>query len=191
VIGLSIGPSARGIDPAPALSARLRDRLGSRATAMTLVRPATPADLPTLGLLAAQLVRQHHGFDARRFFLIEPIEEGYARWLGREMNDPGTVIMVAEQDDAVVGYTYGSLQERDWNALLDACGAIHDVYIDARARRGGVATKLVQATLARFTELGVPRVVLSTAAQNEPAQRFFERLGFRRTMIEYTRESDQ
>jgi len=34
----------------------------------------------------------------------------------------------------------------------------------------------------------VPRVVLSTAAQKEAAQRHFARMGFRRTMIEMTRE---
>ena len=158
---------------------------------MAIIRPATPADLPTLGILAAQLVRQHHGFDPLRFFLVEPLEEGYASWLGKELKKQGTVILVAEQDGVVVGYTYGSMVERDWNALLDACGAIHDVFIDAQARRGGVATQLVKATLARFVELGAPRVVLSTATKNVAAQRFFERLGFRSTMIEYTRESDR
>jgi RimJ/RimL family protein N-acetyltransferase len=30
--------------------------------------------------------------------------------------------------------------------------------------------------------------VLSTAARNEAAQRLFERVGFRRTMVEMTRE---
>ena len=35
---------------------------------------------------------------------------------------------------------------------------------------------------------GAPRVVLWTAEQNDAAQRLFDRLGFRRTMIEMTRE---
>jgi RimJ/RimL family protein N-acetyltransferase len=34
----------------------------------------------------------------------------------------------------------------------------------------------------------VPRVVLWTAHANEPAQRLFEGLGFRPTMIEMTKE---
>jgi len=37
--------------------------------------------------------------------------------------------------------------------------------------------------------LGAPRVVLMTAWQNEPARRFFARLGFRETMLEMTRET--
>jgi RimJ/RimL family protein N-acetyltransferase len=35
---------------------------------------------------------------------------------------------------------------------------------------------------------GAPRVVLWTADRNSAAQRLFERLGFRRTMIEMTKE---
>jgi len=35
---------------------------------------------------------------------------------------------------------------------------------------------------------GLPRVVLWTAEQNHGAQRFFEQAGFRRTMIEMTRD---
>jgi ribosomal protein S18 acetylase RimI-like enzyme len=41
---------------------------------------------------------------------------------------------------------------------------------------------------ARLGELGAPRVVLMTAAKNDAAQRFFESMGFRRTMIEMTLE---
>jgi RimJ/RimL family protein N-acetyltransferase len=34
----------------------------------------------------------------------------------------------------------------------------------------------------------MPRVILGTAEKNERAQRLFTKLGFRRTMIEMTRE---
>ena len=46
------------------------------------------------------------------------------------------------------------------------------------------------ATLAELKGRGAPRVVLSTAEQNGSAQRLFARAGFRRTMIEMTRELD-
>jgi ribosomal protein S18 acetylase RimI-like enzyme len=56
------------------------------------------------------------------------------------------------------------------------------------ARREGVATTLMNAAFEWLESRGMPRVVLGTAASNEPAQRLFDRLGFRRTMIEMTRE---
>jgi ribosomal protein S18 acetylase RimI-like enzyme len=49
---------------------------------------------------------------------------------------------------------------------------------------------LLSATVAALRVRGAPRVVLSTAERNESAQRLFARAGFRRTMIEMTRELD-
>jgi ribosomal protein S18 acetylase RimI-like enzyme len=155
-----------------------------------IVRPARREDLGAVARLAGKLLRQHHGFDARRFFLPERVEEGYAWWLGRELGDEEVVILVAARGNAIVGYTYGRIEERDWNMLLDAHGALHDIWVEPEERGRGVARRLVEATLAALTEKGAPRVVLHTAANNPGATAFFEKLGFRRTMIEMTRESD-
>jgi ribosomal protein S18 acetylase RimI-like enzyme len=47
---------------------------------------------------------------------------------------------------------------------------------------------LLDATLDALKARGSPRVVLSTAERNVAAQHLFDRAGFRRTMIEMTRE---
>jgi ribosomal protein S18 acetylase RimI-like enzyme len=47
---------------------------------------------------------------------------------------------------------------------------------------------LLDATLDALKAKDAPRVLLSTAEKNPSAQRLFERAGFRRTMIEMTRE---
>ena len=154
------------------------------------IRPATAGDVPALGRMAAQLVRMHHALDPQRFFIVEPIEEGYGRWLGREAGRDGALVLVAEQEGEVVGYAYATMEGRDWMALRDACGALQDIWVEQKARRGGVARALLEAVVAGLGERGAPRVVLSTAARNEGAQRFFDSMGFRRTMIEMTRETE-
>jgi ribosomal protein S18 acetylase RimI-like enzyme len=154
------------------------------------IRPATPSDLPALGRLGALLMRTHYNFDQKRF--LEPganADEGYAWFLGEQLKDEGNaVVLVAEQDDDVVGYVYAALEPISWKELREACGFIHDVAVDERARRHGLATALIEAAMKWLSDRGAPRVVLGTAEQNEPAQRLFERLGFRRTMVEMTRE---
>jgi ribosomal protein S18 acetylase RimI-like enzyme len=60
--------------------------------------------------------------------------------------------------------------------------------VAAEAQRLGVASALVDAACEWFRSVGAPRVVLWTAEKNDGAQRLFARLGFRRTMIEMTRE---
>lgn len=154
-----------------------------------MIRPATKSDLPAVAKLAAKLVAQHHAFDPLRFFVPDHVEEGYAWWFGQELPRAEVVLLVAESDGAIVGYAYARLEDRDWNALLDACGALHDIYVEETHRRRGVATQLARAAIEALERKGVPRVVLHTAAPNVGAHAFFEKLGFRRTMLEMTRES--
>jgi ribosomal protein S18 acetylase RimI-like enzyme len=156
------------------------------------VRPATRADLPAVARLAAKLVRLHHRFDPDRFLCLEPLEPGYERFLGHELEDDDAVILVAitrgDEGERVLGYAYGRLEPRDWNELLDACGKLHDLYVDEAARGHGAAAALVEAMVARLEAKGAPRIVLLSATPNVAAQRLFARLGFRPTMVEMTRE---
>ena len=156
-----------------------------------VVREAKREDLPAAAKLAASLVRLHHEWDPLRFMRIEPIEEGYLRFFRSQLGRDDLVLLVAEADGgAIVGYLMGSLVDRDWSDLREACGKIHDLFVTEEARHHGVATRLVEEAVARFAALGAPRVVLMTAWKNDAGIRLFERLGFRRTMLEMTRESD-
>jgi ribosomal protein S18 acetylase RimI-like enzyme len=152
------------------------------------IRPANSSDVEALGRMGAALVRQHHGFDAERFMLPDDVESGYRWWLGKELKEREAVVLVAERDGEVLGYAYGRVEPRDWNALRDRCGGLHDIWVEEAARGTGAGTLLAEALVRRFAELGVPRVILMSAAKNEGAQRFFARLGWRPTMVEMTRE---
>jgi ribosomal protein S18 acetylase RimI-like enzyme len=152
------------------------------------VRPARASDADALGRMGAELVRQHHGFDPERFMLPDDVESGYRWWLSKELKAKEAVVLVAERDGEVIGYIYGRIEERDWAVLRDRCGGFHDIWVDEAARGTGAGRQLAEALVRRFAELGVPRVILMTAAKNEGAQRFFARLGWRTTMVEMTRE---
>jgi len=159
------------------------------ADAAITVRRATEADVPALGRLGAELIRVHHEFDPARFLTPSGSPEaGYGRFLGQQMNAPDDVVFVAERDGVVVGYVWAGIEPRSWKELRDVAGFVHDVIVDPDAQRRGVGAQLVEAAAAWLFARGVPRVMLWTAEKNTHAQRLFERLGFRRTMIEMTRE---
>jgi ribosomal protein S18 acetylase RimI-like enzyme len=153
------------------------------------IRPARRDELPAVARLAGKLVRMHHALDERRFFLPEDVEKGYAWWFGQEIDRDEVALVVAERAGAIVGYAYGRIEERDWNQLLDACGALHDIWVEEEERRRGVAAALVEALVAALVARGAPRIVLHSAAGNTAAQALFARLGFRPTMVEMTREA--
>jgi ribosomal protein S18 acetylase RimI-like enzyme len=156
---------------------------------MFTIRGATESDAPALGRLGGLLLRTHYEFDRQRFMAPgDDPESGYASFLRWQMQEDDVAIFVAEQDGQVVGYVYAGLEPQSWKELREAAGFIHDVIVDAAGRRTGVASSLVEAAAQWLKARGAPRVLQWTASPNEAAQRLFERLGFRRTMIEMTRE---
>ena len=154
-----------------------------------VIRAAAPSDLTIIGRLGALLVRTHHDFDPKRFIAATPqTERGYASYLGDQLEETSVVVLVAEREGAVVGYTYAGAEGFDYMSLRGPAGVLYDIVVDPAHRGHGVGSMLLDATLAALEARGAPRVVLSTAERNEAAQRLFERAGFRRTMIEMTRE---
>jgi ribosomal protein S18 acetylase RimI-like enzyme len=147
--------------------------------------------MPTIGRLGALLVREHHDFDPQRFIAAMPgTENGYASYLGSQLEEPSVVILVAERDGKVIAYSYSGIEGTDYMSLRGPAGAMYDIVVDPDYRQQGVGRMLLDATLDALESRGMPRVVLSTAEKNVAAQRLFDRAGFRRTMIEMTRELD-
>jgi ribosomal protein S18 acetylase RimI-like enzyme len=156
--------------------------------AMT-IRKAEPRDFPALGRLGGELVRYHHALDPLRFMFLENPDVGYGAFLGREAKNAKAVVLTAARGDDVLGYAYGTIEGRDWNALLDPHGVLQDIFVAPSARRSGVASRLVLAMCEKLKDLGAPRVLLHTATQNQEGQALFAKLGFRATMVEMTREA--
>lgn len=153
------------------------------------LRPATRADLEAMGRLGALLMRMHHDHDPRRFVPATPgIEREYAAFLGGQLDDPDVVILVAEREGEVVGYTYAAIEGADCMSFRGSAGVLHDIVVDPAHRGGGFGRMLLDATLTALRARGAPRVVLSAAERNDAAKRLFAKAGFRPTMVEMTRE---
>lgn len=153
-----------------------------------VIRPATDRDIEAAAKLAGELVRMHHAVDPGRFMLVDDVEQGYAWWFGRELARAEAALLVAVRGEQVVGYAYGAVEARDWNLLLDAHGAVHDIYVTEGARRDGVGRRLMETLIGELEARGAPRILLSTMVGNTTAQSLFRACGFRPTMLEMTRE---
>lgn len=146
-------------------------------------------DMAAVGRLGALLLRVHYDFDPQRFMRPgEDAEEGYAWFLGTQLDAPDVLILVAEHDARVVGYLYAGIEPRNWKELREQAGFIHDIVVAEEARGRHTADALIDAAIVWMMDRGMPRVLLWTAASNASAQRVFERHGFRTTMLEMTRE---
>lgn len=153
---------------------------------MTVIRDMTSGDLPEVSRFAEQLVLLHHSWDTTRFFTTPDIARGYHHYFQSQLGERSVLLLTAEVDGALAGYLFGTLEPRDWAKLLDAHGAVHDVFVSAEYRRRGVALALMNEARLRFERLGAKQVVLYSATSNTEGQAAFRKLGYRPTMVEMT-----
>jgi ribosomal protein S18 acetylase RimI-like enzyme len=87
---------------------------------------------------------------------------------------PGTVLLVARDDNRIVG----TLTLLLYRLPAGFRGWIHDVVVDEEARGRGVGEALTREALAIAAGAGVDRVDLTTRRHREAAHRLYRRIGF-------------
>jgi ribosomal protein S18 acetylase RimI-like enzyme len=103
------------------------------------IRRAAPADTAAIGRLGALLVRLHHDLDSKRFIpATSRTEQAYGSYLGSQLADPNIVILVAERDGEVIGYTYAGVEGRDYMSLRGPACVLYDIVVDPAPRGQGV-----------------------------------------------------
>lgn len=132
-----------------------------------VVRRATPDDAHRVAPL----------FDAyRRFYGQTPDLERARRFVASRLERDEATILLAELGDDAVGFT---LLYPFWSSVgTGFVLVLNDLYVDASARRRGVATSLLEAAAAFGREQGALRLVLETAPDNHAAQALYRDLGW-------------
>jgi ribosomal protein S18 acetylase RimI-like enzyme len=114
----------------------------------------------------------------------------YAEWLEpddfyvRQLRDAATRAREAEVYVALLGQDLAGTvtfcpQESPWSEIAQPGeGEFRMLAVDPAHRRQGVAEALVGVCLERARELGYDALVLSSLAEQAPAQRIYQRLGF-------------
>jgi len=148
-----------------------------------VVRRAKRGDGRVIAEFAMKLVEQHVGYDPERFAKIATIE-GMEWFYGGQTDAEDARVLVAEIEDKVVGFAYFSFEERNYADLSVSTVKLHDIYVDREARDTGAGGKLIEFAVDEANGFGATKMLLSVAAKNVLAQRFFEKQGFRTTMHE-------
>ncbi|ENN88417.1 acetyltransferase [Rhizobium freirei PRF 81] len=156
-----------------------------------IIRPAVRTDAAVLGHYGASLMSLHSEWDQERFISAGPsTPEKYAQWLSSQVALDDVVVLVAEDRGFVIGYVYAALEGADYMTLRGPAAVIHDIFVNPDRRREGVGRGLLERAISTLSRKGAPRIILSTAYKNEGARSLFERMGFRATMIEMTKDCE-
>lgn len=110
----------------------------------------------------------------------ETIETAVAEWydderFGRAIEDENEVLVVAEEDDEVVGFAQGALVE-----ATPVTAELYWVHVDPDARQSGIGVRLLGGFQEKVDDLGAERLRGLVLTGNEDGAQFYEDHNFER-----------
>ena len=132
-----------------------------------VISRAGPADLDALAVL----------FDAYRQFYGQPSDVPRARdWLRSRLRVGESVVLLARRGGAMLGFV--QLYPMFSSVRTAKTWILNDLYVDAGARRQGVARRLLDAAATFARDDGATGIALETAQDNAAARALYRAAGW-------------
>ena len=137
---------------------------------MITIRKATSGDIDRLAAL----------FDLYRIFYQQPPDmAGAIKFLNDRLANNESMIFIAEQEDAFVGFT--QLYPIFSSVSMQRAWLLNDLYVLASARKKGVAAMLLEGARQFGIQTNAKYLLLETQKDNFAAQSVYEKNGWART----------
>jgi ribosomal protein S18 acetylase RimI-like enzyme len=125
-----------------------------------------------------EFARFHEPYDPR-YPLIDNVREGYREYLTGLLTAENTSVLVALDENKVVGYVIAGIRKSSPAFKRERYGHIEEMAVTAPYRRKGVGSKLLEAVMAWFCSEKLDMVELSVAARNPAGYAFWKKHGFK------------
>ena len=141
------------------------------------VRDATDADEASIRDVARRSMEASYA----PILEVSTIASAVDRWYGGEelsdlLSDPATVILVAEKDGEVIGFSQSHIVDTP----AETTGEIHWLHVDPDYRDEGVGSELLERTRSTLTSKDVDQITGHVLADHDTGIRFYETRGFER-----------
>jgi ribosomal protein S18 acetylase RimI-like enzyme len=153
---------------------------------MHQIRTAELSDVLAICELWKEFMDFHGALD--QLFTRSPKgHETFGEFVSGHIESEDSCVFVAEDAGEIVGYCVSAIAHRP-PAFVDLdYGAIYDVAVTGKRRRGGIGRDLFEKTKEWFAGRGIKRLELSVAVRNETARSFWRKMGFEVMMERMTR----
>ncbi|MEN2999250.1 MAG: GNAT family N-acetyltransferase [Acidilobaceae archaeon] len=150
-----------------------------------VVRRAVEEDARELAKLMIRFYMFNEEFD--RAMEVSREAEEISLKIAEERIRGNNLLLVATIDSKVVGYVYGAVLQ---NPLLvrKEIGVLKELYVAPGYRGMGIAKTLVEHASRELMNMGVRYIAAEFPSLNVVAEKFYEKLGFRRFVSIYLRE---
>jgi ribosomal protein S18 acetylase RimI-like enzyme len=139
------------------------------------ISPAGPGDAGDLARVHVRAWRETYPGLLPQAALDRMSPAFHARRFRHELTvaQPGQVTLIAEGAEGAVGYAFGALSEVGKGADAE----VFTLYVVRAAQRAGVGRALLKSAARVLRAEGAKSLMLFVLTRNDPARRFYERLG--------------
>ena len=155
-----------------------RPKSGGRTPVSALqIRSARKEDLGAVADLIVRTKRLNNEFDPL-FAVIPDAKAKAERHVTGSIESPDKLLLVAAEGTKVVGVLRAEMRERLFYEPHNE-GFITDFYILPEYRRKALGNEMIQRAAVELKKMGAQIIVADVPAQNEIANRFYAKRGFR------------
>jgi len=148
-----------------------------------VIRTATPADAPHIARLWEKLVEYHWQLDDRMPHTSASGGDIYVQRLTNRSDDPNTHVLVAEENERIIGYVLGAVVDLMPDMFLpETCGFLADIYVEADYRGRGIGRALVTGLADWFRAKGLRYYEWYVASRNDTGRLFWAEMGGQQVM---------
>jgi len=139
-----------------------------------MVRPATVDDAQEMARVHVASWRSTYQKMLPVDFLDSLSEAGYAERWTHFIDEGSSRAYVVEHDGELVGFASGG---RERAGETDYSGELYAIYVLDAFQRHGYGRELLRAVVTGLRDMGFDDMIIWVLKDNQPARRFYERLG--------------
>jgi ribosomal protein S18 acetylase RimI-like enzyme len=145
---------------------------------MATIRKGRTGDVERLVELWKELIDHHRDFDRGYSNFVPDVEEVQAKFYGKVIRSRRSVMLVAEDDGAIVGFLFGSIASRPPVFKIQKHAFIGDLLVSRKYRRKGIGKMLVDGFESWGKEREAKFMTIAVYPENREGMAFWEEIGF-------------
>jgi GNAT superfamily N-acetyltransferase len=148
------------------------------------IRKARLKDVEELAPLAIELMTHHKELTKNekdrheQTILVPNAKSLWKKWASKWIRSPKGLILIAEEDGEIAGYSMNFIKENIKVYSLRETGHLADLYVRKKFRKRGLATKFKQMAFSWFKKKGIKYASIAFHAKNTRAHKIYKKWGF-------------
>ena len=152
------------------------------------VRTGNAGDMHSVFPMVFRELKERAAVDPGYFALRPDAPARFRQWVGPALEDPRHVLVVAEDEGAIVGFLVATVEQDLPVFVHDEYAVVRILWVDAPQRGKGVAGRMLDLAARECKSSGLRQLRASAAVSREIEKHVLKKAGFRAAGITFLRD---